>query len=202
MRHFLRNIKLKHILFLTLIIIIVVFAILLLFGFLYAPSKIEGDSMEDTIYDGDWLIIKKINLSPDKLKRGDIIIMEGEPKRYTLFSFLNKSDFAKRFMPSPIGEDWIKRIVAIGGDMVELINNRIYVNGIRLAESNKKRQAVTYTKGLTEFPYIVPDDEFFVMGDNRAVSYDSRNIGSIHADEIIGTSKFRIWPLSGFGKID
>jgi len=202
MRRFLKKIKLKHILYLALIIIIVVFSILLVFGFLYAPSKIEGDSMEETIYDGDWLIINKINLSPDKLKRGDIIIMNGEPKRYTLFSFLNKSEFAKRFLPSPIGEDWIKRIVAVGGDTVELINSRIYINGIILAEPYLKDQGVTYSKGLTEFPYTVPDGEFFVMGDNRVVSHDSRNIGSIQGDEIIGTSKYRIWPLSGFGKID
>ena len=202
MRRFLKKIKLKHILCLALIIIIVVFSILLVFGFLYAPSKIEGDSMEETIYDGDWLIINKINLSPDKLKRGDIIIMKGEPKRYTLLSFLNKSEFAKRFLPSPIGEDWIKRIVAVGGDTVELINSRIYINGIILAEPYLKDQGVTYSKRLTEFPYTVPDGEFFVMGDNRVVSHDSRNIGSIQGDEIIGTSKYRIWPLSGFGKID
>lgn len=202
MGHFLRKIKLKHILLASLIFFLVFMAILLIFGFLYAPSKIEGDSMENTIFDGDWLIIKKINIDPDKLTHGDIIIMEGEPKRYTLLKFLNKSKFAKRFLPSPIGEDWIKRIVAVEGDMVDLINDRIYINGIVLAEPYLKAQGKTYNRKLIDFPYTVPENEFFVMGDNRLESHDSRNIGSINADEIIGTSNFRIWPLSRFGKID
>ncbi len=202
MRRFLKKIKLRHVLYLALIIIVVVFALLLLFGFLYAPSRIEGDSMEKTIYDGDWLIIKKVNIDTDSLSHGDIIIMEGEPKKYTLFSFLNNSDFAKRFLPSPIGEDWIKRIIAIEGETVDLINDRIYVNGIVIAEPYLKGQGTTYDKRLIEFPYTIPENEFFVMGDNRLESHDSRNIGSIGADEIIGTSNFRIWPLSRFGKID
>ena len=202
MRRFLRKIKPRHIFYSSLILLAVFFAILLFFGFLYAPSKIEGDSMENTIYDGDWLIINKININPAKLESGDIIIMKGEPKRYTLLKFLNKSEFAKRFLPSPIGEDWIKRIVAVGGDVVDIIDDRIFVNGVVLAEPYVKYQGTTYERKLVEFPYTVPEGEFFVMGDNRLESHDSRNIGSIHGDEIIGTSSFRILPLSRFGKID
>lgn len=202
MNRFFNKIKLKHIISFTVIAIIVFFAILLLFGFFYAPSKIEGESMENTIYDGDWLIIDRINLNTDTLERGDIIIMKGEPKKFTLLKFLNNSNFAKQFLPSSIGEDWIKRIVAIEGDIVELFNDSIYVNGVRLVEPYLKTRNSTYDKGLTEFPYTVPENEFFIMGDNRLVSHDSRNIGSIGADEILGTSNFRILPLSRFGKFD
>lgn len=202
MRRFLRKIKLKHIFYTLLIAFVIFLAVLLIFGFLYAPSKIEGDSMEDTIFDGDWLIIRKTGLNIEKLQRGDIIIMHGEPKKYTLLSFLNDSEIAKRFVPSPIGEDWIKRIIAVGGDVVDLQKDSIYVNGVRLIEPYLKDRNTTYDKRLIEFPYTVPEGEFFVMGDNRLVSHDSRNIGSINADEIIGTSDFRILPLSRFGKFD
>jgi signal peptidase I len=202
MRRFLRKIKFRHIIYTTLIILLVYFSFALFFGFIYAPSKIEGYSMEDTIYDGDWLIIKKINIDPDQLQRGDIIIMKGEPKRFTLLWFLNDSEIAKRFMPSPIGEDWIKRIVAVGGDVVELRKDSIYVNGVRLVEPYLKDRNTTYDKHLIEYPYTVPEGEFFVMGDNRLKSHDSRNIGSIRGDEIIGISEYRIWPLSRLGRID
>jgi signal peptidase I len=185
-----------------IIIIAVYFSFALFFGFVYAPSKIEGSSMEDTIFDGDWLLIKKIHINPDQLQRGDIIIMKGEPKRFTLLWFLNDSEIAKRFMPSPIGEDWIKRIVAVEGDVVDLQKDSIYINGVRLIEPYLKDRNTTYDKHLIEFPYTVPEGEFFIMGDNRLVSHDSRNIGSIKGDEIIGISKFRILPLSRFGKID
>lgn len=202
MNRLLKKIKLKHIVSLIVIALIIFFAILFLFGFYYAPSKIEGESMENTIHDGDWLIIDRIHLNTDNLVRGDIIIMKGEPKKFTLLKFLNNSKFAKQFLPSSIGEDWIKRIVAIEGDVVEILNDSVYVNGIRLVEPYLKARNTTYEKGLIEFPYTVPENEYFIMGDNRLVSHDSRNIGSIKADEILGTSNFRILPLNKFGKFN
>jgi len=202
MNRFLNKLKLKHFIIFMLIALIVFFAILLLFGFFYAPSKIEGKSMENTIYDSDWLIIDRTKIKIDQLEYGDIIIMRGEPKKFTLLKFLNDSQFAKHFLPSAIGEDWIKRIVTVEGDVVELLNDSIHVNGVRLIEPYIKERNSTYDIGLIKFPYIVPENEFFIMGDNRLGSYDSRNIGSIKSEEIIGTSNFRIWPLTRFGKFD
>lgn len=202
MHRILKKIKLKHILAFLGIFLVLFFSFLFLFGFFYAPSKIEGESMENTIFDGDWLIINRTKLNTDNLERGDIIIMKGEPKRFTLLKFLNNSQVAKQFLPTSIGEDWIKRIVAIEGDIVEIKNDSIYVNGVRLIEPYIKTRNSTYSKSLVDFPFIVPANEFFIMGDNRLVSHDSRNIGSIKADEIIGTSNFRILPLSRFGKFD
>lgn len=197
-----KKIKIKHIIYLLLVTFVVILVLLLFFGFLYAPSKIEGDSMENTIYNHDWIILDKVKINQNEPERGDIIILEGEPKKYTLLKFLNKSDFAKHFLPAPIGEDWIKRIIAVGGDTVEIINDSIYINGEKLNEPYLKEENRTYDRHLIEMPFIVPDGEFFVMGDNRLVSHDSRNFGSVKREVIIGTSNIRIWPLSRLGIFD
>lgn len=200
MNRLFRNIKLKNLINLFLIVLVIYFVFILFFGFLYAPSKIIGDSMENTIYNNDWIILDKIKLNYSEPERGDIVILEGEPKKYTLFRFLNNSDFIKHFLPAPIGEDWIKRVIAIGGDTVDIIEDSIYLNGEKLDESYLKSNSSTYTRHLTEFPYEVPEGEYFVMGDNRIVSHDSRNFGSVKREEIIGTAQIRIWPISKIGK--
>lgn len=202
MNRFFRKIKLKHIIIFSLIVFAVTFVLLLFFGFLYAPSKIEGDSMENTIYDHDWIILDKVKINQSEPERGEIVILEGEPKKFTLFTFLNKSDFMKRFLPAPIGEDWIKRIIAVGGDTVDIINDSIYINGEKLNEPYLKEENHTYERHLIEFPYLVPDGEYFVMGDNRIVSHDSRNFGSVKREIIIGTSEIRIWPIKRVGRFE
>lgn len=202
MNRLLKKIKLKYIMLILLVIIFVTFVLMLFFGFLYAPSKIVGDSMENTIYNHEWIILDKIKINQIDPGRGDIVILEGEPKKYTLFKFLNNSDFAKHFLPAPIGEDWIKRIIAIGGDTVDIIDDSIYINGEKLYEPYLKEENKTYDRHLIEFPFTVPEGEYFVMGDNRAVSHDSRNFGSIEREAIIGTSEIRIWPISRIGKFE
>jgi len=200
MNRLLRKIKLKYVINTLLIILLVTLILLLFFGFLYAPSIIEGDSMENTIHNHDWVILDKVKINQIEPERGDIVILEGEPKKFTLFKFLNKSEFAKRFLPAPIGEDWIKRVIAVGGDTVDIINDSIYINGEKINEPYLKEENKTYDRHLIELPYQVPYGEYFVMGDNRLVSHDSRNFGSIDRDEIIGTSEIRIWPISRIGK--
>jgi len=96
----------------------------------------------------------------------------------------------------------VKRIIAEAGEWVDIDENgAVYIDGNRLDEP----YITTLSAGIhdIEFPIQVPDNQFFVMGDNRAVSLDSRlmEFGTIHRDDIIGEAILRIWPISRFGLV-
>lgn len=148
---------------------------LLIQNFVFATSVVEGDSMEPTLENGERLIFNKMIYIINEPKRGDIIIIQQTDKNY------------------------VKRIIALPGETVEIRNSELYINGERyierfLSEDNRSKTG--------EFgPIKVPQDSFFVMGDNRAISKDSRNgLGYIRRDEIIGRSELIIYPFNEWGR--
>ncbi|MBN2558693.1 MAG: signal peptidase I, partial [Clostridia bacterium] len=136
------------------------------------------------------------------IRRGDLVIIEVEKHRFTLLKFLNDIPLAGKLLRTPVGKDYIKRVVAIGGDIVDFKDGWLYINGERQEEPYTKDVKYTFDKGFIELPYLVEEGRYFVLGDNRADSNDSRNFGSIGRDIILGIVRIRIWPPGDFGRID
>lgn len=132
---------------------------------------------------GEYLLTNKLTYRFNQPKRGDIIIFKA---------------------PNNEKYDYIKRIVALPGEKISLKNGKIYINDILLDESNYLPENI-YTKGSHFLPeegeLVTPEEQYFVIGDNRPHSSDSREWGYIPTKNIIGKAWLRYWPPSGFGFI-
>ena len=192
----------------TLAIAIVI--AMLIKGFIFDIVRVDGSSMFPTLVDNDRLIVTKLGYTP---KQGDIIILDSEYKnREEYFDRLAESKdkeelssfekfFAQSSMPSNLKKKYyVKRIIAMPGQTIDLVDGKVYVDGEMLDEP--------YYDGLTtsidptvEYPITVDDDCVFVMGDNRTRSKDSRSseLGQVPFKAILGNSQVRIWPLSDIG---
>lgn len=192
----------------TLAIAIVI--AMLIKGFIFDIVRVDGSSMFPTLVDNDRLIVTKLGYTP---KQGDIIILDSEYKnREEYFDRLAESKdkeelssfekfFAQSSMPSNLKKKYyVKRIIAMPGQTIDLVDGKVYVDGEMLDEP--------YYDGLTtsidptvEYPITVDDDCVFVMGDNRTRSKDSRSseLGQVPFNAILGKSQVRIWPLSDIG---
>ena len=141
-------------------------------------TRVSGQSMETTLSDGDNLIVDKITYRFSDPQRFDIIVF---PFRYEDHVY------------------YIKRIIGLPGETVQITDGDIYIDGEILQESYGRE--VIKDSGLAAEPIVLGEDEYFVLGDNRNDSTDSRDpsVGVIHRDEIIGRAWLRIWPLDKFG---
>ena len=144
-------------------------------------TYISGPSMQPTLHDGDNLIVDKISYRFTDPKRYDIIVF---PYRYQDDIF------------------YIKRIIGLPGETVQIINGYVYING-ELREDEVYGAEVMEDAGIASEPITLGEDEYFVLGDNRNHSSDSRdpNVGVLHRDELIGRAWVRIWPLDQIGVI-
>jgi signal peptidase I len=164
---------------------IVIFAgaiFLVLYLLVMQPHKIDGSSMEPNFHNGEYLLTDKVSYRFNQPKRGDVIIFRA---------------------PGNTGEDFIKRIIGLPGDQVELIDGSVYINNEKLKESYLPETFVTLSG---EFPkegdsITVPNSEFFVLGDNRSHSADSRVFGVIEKSRIIGRAWLLYWPIKDIGTI-
>ena len=180
------------------IIVMAMFVVVLVFTFVFRTVNVQGQSMQDTLFENDSLVISKLLYTP---KQGDIVVV-------------NSSVLDNRI---------IKRIIAVEGQKVEIDNKSavVKVNGAVLDESYIKCDGSFddeyfderyYNKEKEVYEYEVPegccfvmgDDEYFVMGDNRNHSTDSRVIGYVPYDEIVGRVLFRFAAGNdeGIGKVD
>lgn len=196
-----KNTILKEVLQWVEAIAIAVVLAILIRGFLFEPVIIEGSSMMDTLVDSDRVILNKISLTFNEPEPGDVVVIEIEPPYFEVLKFLNDSKLAKRLLPTMTGADYIKRVIAVEGDTVDIKDGYVYVNGEIIDEAYIKEEGIT-RQMITAMPYTVEEDKFFVMGDNRGASKDSRTIGTINLEQIIGKAGYRIWPLHRIGNID
>lgn len=144
-------------------------------------TEVKGASMEATLADGDNLIVDKITYRFKDPERFDIIV----------FPFHYKEDTY-----------YIKRIIGLPGETVQIDEQgTIYINGEVLSESYGKEVIQPEHVGIAAEPIVLGEDEYFVLGDNRNNSSDSRVevVGNIHRDDIIGRAWLRIWPFADFG---
>ncbi|MFA5340707.1 MAG: signal peptidase I [Clostridia bacterium] len=170
-------------------------------GFIGEPVKVYGPSMENTLITGDILIMSKISFNIEGVNKNDIVVIEIEPVQFQFLTFLNDIVWFRRLFPTENREDYIKRVIALEGEEINLINGVVYIDGRRLDEPYLKDQASTFER-LIEMPYTVPNGYVFVLGDNRIVSKDSRSIGPVPIESIIGKIVFRTWPLNKAGSVD
>ena len=141
-------------------------------------TRVDGRSMMNTLHDGDNLIVEKLSYRFSDPKRFDIIV----------------------FPPTGTKEYYIKRIIGLPGETVQIDENgNIYING-ELLEENYGAETIQ-NPGRAAKPITLGDDEYFVMGDNRNNSKDSRSeeVGNVKRSQIIGRAWLRIWPLNKFG---
>ena len=146
--------------------------------FLFTPIVVEGSSMEPTLQDQERMIVTKI----------------GEPKRFDIVVFHASES-----------EDYIKRVIGLPGDRIEYIDDTLYINGTPYDEpylDEFKQEVVdrplTGSFTLRETPVgseVVPEGHLFVMGDNRRGSTDSRHIGAIPMEKVIGTTNIVYFPI-------
>ena len=145
--------------FLHILLGVLILIILVTRAFLFNVFIISGESMEPTMDNYELALINKIE-SPTNYERGDIIIFKGEQR-------------------------YVKRIIALSGDTISIKDNKVRVNGEELQETYLDMDTYYYMSDLEEL--VVPEDSFFVMGDNRGNSLDSRNgLGLPTTDDIIG----------------
>ena len=156
-------------------------AIVLIFiirAFFFTPIVVDGASMEPTLQDQDRMVLTKI----------------GEPKRFDIIVF-----------HAPENKDYIKRVIGLPGDSIEYKDDVLYINGKPYDEPylDKSKQEVmdgplTGSFTLRETPVgsnVVPEGHLFVMGDNRGNSKDSRHIGAVPMEKVVGTTKIVFWPI-------
>ena len=161
------------------ILIIVVLAYLII-TFVGQRTEVSGSSMETTLSDGDQLIVDKISYRFRDPKRYDIVVFPYQYEENTYY---------------------IKRIIGMPGETVQIVDGYVYINGSRLDEHYGNE--VMKDAGTAAEPVTLGEDEYFVLGDNRNNSQDSRaeNVGLIHRENLLGRAWIRIWPFSEFGVI-
>jgi signal peptidase I len=152
--------------------------------FVAQPYQVEQESMEQTVMPGEYILVDKLTPRFDAYKRGDVVVFHPPT------GFSTGPDEDKPF---------IKRIIGTPGDVVEVRpDGRVAVNGKELVEPYVfKGQATTAPPGSGRG--VVPQGDYFVMGDHRQASTDSRDFGPVATGEIIGRAWLRYWPFSRFG---
>lgn len=163
----------------TILYLLIVVALTFLFvRYVGQRTHVNGDSMNVTLEDGDNLIVDKISYRFKDPERFDIIVFPYQYKEDTYY---------------------IKRIIGLPGETVQVIDGMIYIDGEILEESYGK-EVMSYA-GIADNPIELGEDEYFVLGDNRNNSSDSRDpsVGNIQKDQIVGKAFIRIWPLNKFG---
>lgn len=140
--------------------------------------RIESHSMEPNFYEGQFILVNKLAYRLGAPERGDVLVFHN---------------------PNNVDEDYIKRIIGLPGDNLDIHDGQVYINGVVLNEVypiNEIPRAVTYG------PVVIEPDHLFVMGDNRPQSQDSRAFGQLSEDLIVGKAWVRVWPFNEFGIIE
>lgn len=174
--------------------------------FIWQPVKVDGHSMDPTLANSERLIV----IRTTSIDRFDIVVARETEDGQT--------------------KDIVKRVIGMPGDIISYKNDILYVNGKKVSESylktyqkafkDDKLQSIysynsffqqraqtstaftTDASGNAEFTVTVPDGEYYLLGDDRIVSKDSREVGTFKRTAIIGEVKFRFWPLSSFGSVE
>ena len=145
--------------------------------FLYQPVRVEGTSMLPMLEDQDRLFINKIAYRMGDIHQGDVVVFQ-YPRDHT--------------------KSYIKRVIALPGDDLRIDHGLVYVNGRRLKESYVPNR---FTDDRTQPEIVLPPHEYFVMGDHRLISSDSRDFGPVDRNLIYGKAVFVYWPMEQVGVV-
>lgn len=156
--------------------IIVVVVVVLIRTFIVTPAMVDGVSMQPNLQDNDILLLNKLNYKLDKIQRFDVVVIDWN------------------------GEKLVKRVVGLPGEHIEFKDNNLYVDG--LVEIERFKHDITSDFNLHSIGYLtLPGDKYFVVGDNRDDSVDSRIIGPIDKKNILGKVTYRIFPVNKIKKV-
>ena len=163
-------------------VFVIIFVLFLAPKFFVEKIFVDGTSMENSLYDGEHVLIEKVSRYLDGPERFDIVVFTKNHGTYT--------------------KTYIKRVIGLPGESIRIDGNKIYVNETELAEDYGK-DPMKYA-GIAAEPILLGEDEYFVLGDNRVVSVDSRDkiVGVVTKDELDGVVFFRTAPFSAFGSVE
>ncbi|NIA24877.1 MAG: signal peptidase I [Gammaproteobacteria bacterium] len=186
---------------LPILVLIALVVAVVIKSFLIQAFFIPSGSMRHTLEIGDRVLVNKLSYIWSEPARGDVVVFlppwgqtqEDEP----LFDALARHVGESLGLRSPNIEDLIKRVIAVGGETVEIRDNQLLVDGVPIAEPY-----VYPGSHMPNFgPVTIPEGYVLVMGDNRDHSKDGRVFGPIPIDSIVGKAFIRIWPLDRFGRL-
>jgi signal peptidase I len=145
--------------------------------FLYQPVKVEGTSMMPSLEDQERIFVNKFVYRLEPIERGDIVVF-----RY----------------PRDPSKSYIKRVIGMAGDRIRIDGGQVYVNGEALDETYVPSE---YTDSRSYPEIVVPANSYFVLGDHRSMSNDSRDFGSVDQNFIYGKAVFGYWPMDKLGRV-
>ncbi len=145
--------------------------------FLYQPVKVEGTSMMPSLDDQERIFINKFVYRIEPIQRGDIVVF-----RY----------------PRDPQKSFIKRVIGVAGDHVRIVDGRVLLNGKTLVEDYVPP---VYQDDRSYAETVVPPDSYFVLGDHRSLSNDSRDFGPVDSSYIYGKAVFGYWPVDKVGRL-
>lgn len=149
--------------------IIIIIVVIIIRTFIFMPVVVNGPSMMNTLHNGDVMILDKIGMKLGGIKRFDIVVIQTGKTKI------------------------IKRVIGLSGETISYKNNKLYINGKEVSDNHSNE--ITY-----DFEEVkIPDGEYYVLGDNRTDSVDSRILGTIPKNEILGHATFIIYPFNRFG---
>jgi signal peptidase I len=169
--------------------------------FLVQPFYIPSGSMIPTLLVDDRVMVSKISYLWSEPERGDVVVFENPYAPELDESFpesVVRVTLEALGIRTSANDDLIKRVVALGGETVEVRDNRLIIDGVPLDEPYLQPGVAMANFG----PRTIADNEIFLLGDNRNESSDGRVFGPVPRDDVIGKAVFRIWPLDRLGSVD
>jgi signal peptidase I len=165
----------------TLLLTVVIFLVVQLFA--AQPYQVQQESMENTLMPNQYVLVDKLTPRFDAYHRGDVIVFN-PPTGWTA---------------DPHGTPYIKRIVGVGGDTVDIHGGHVFVNNVQISEPYVFEGQPTQVSGGGSGKWTLGPTQLFVMGDHRQASQDSREFGPIDKSTVIGRAWLRYWPINQFG---
>jgi signal peptidase I len=164
------------------LVVLVLFLVVQLF--VAQPYQIQQTSMENTLMPGQYVLVDKLTPNFDDYHRGDIVVFN-PPSGWE----------------DPSGTPYIKRVIGVAGDTIDIHGGHVYLNGTLLKETYVVPGETTDMMDGGSRTWTLKKDELFVMGDHRQASKDSRDFGPITRSSVIGRAWIRYWPASAFGLV-
>lgn len=162
--------------------VLIIVVVVLLRTFIITPVIVSGDSMKPNLSNGEFLLVRKIGYNSNTIDRFDIVVVK------------IKNEEGKE-------EEIIKRIIGLPGEHISYKDNKLYVNDGLVEENYMFRNTKDFNLEEICTCNSIPEGKYLMLGDNRPVSKDSRSIGLINEDDIVGKAVVRIWPLTKIGSI-
>ena len=166
----------------TLVLTLIIFWVIQ--SFVAQPFRVQQESMQHTLEPDQYVLVDKLTPRWDTYKRGDVVVFE-PPTTWV----------------GPGTEPYIKRVIAVGGDTIEVRDGSVFLNGIKLVEpyvfqEDGQAQPTETFSGIDK--WVIPDGQLFLMGDHRNNSSDSREGGPVETADVIGRAWLRYWPIDSF----